>query len=214
MSRALLLLPLLLLTACEGFAPSAPCLGGGGGGGEATGCLDDGAGGAGGAGAGAASCDPATDASCGTACRGAWPAEWIAFEDRVLVLVNQRRAQGATCGSDSFAPAGPLVMDAALREAARCHSLDMAERGYFDHETPEGRTPWDRIADAGYTGSPTGENIAVGYVDADEVVTGWMDSPGHCSNIMNPGSNEHGLGFAFVTGTEWTQYWTQTFGAR
>lgn len=210
MSRALLLLPLLLTTACEGFAPSAPCLGAGGEGGATADCPGEGAGGAG----SGASCDPAIDPACGTDCRGAWPAEWIAFEDRVLVLVNERRAQGATCGSDSFAPAGPLVMEAALREAARCHSVDMAERGFFDHYTPEGRSPWDRIADAGYTGSPTGENIAVGYVDADEVVRGWMDSPGHCTNIMNPDSNEHGLGFAFVTGTEWTQYWTQTFGAR
>ncbi len=210
MKRALLL---LLVTACEGFDPTAPCVeGGGGAGGDSVACAPGGLGGAGDE--PGASCDPALDAACGTDCRGGWPAAWVAMEERVLVLVNEQRARGATCGADRFAPAGPLRMDAALRQAARCHSADMAARGFFDHDTPDGVSPWDRIAAAGYTGSATGENIAAGYPDPDAVVRGWVESPGHCSNLMAPGSNEHGIGFQLAPGTEWTHYWTQTFGAR
>jgi len=149
-------------------------------------------------------------------CRNAatWPAEWVAFEDQVLVLVNQHRAAGATCGGSAKPPVGPLVEDAALREASRCHSLDMAVRAFFDHTNPDGASPWDRIAAAGYTGSARGENIAAGYATPQQVVDGWMSSSGHCGNIMAAGSNEIGNGFALKQGSPFGRYWTQTFGHR
>ena len=99
-------------------------------------------------------------------------------------------------------------MDPALRCAARVHSKDMFDRGFFDHDNPDGESPWDRIARAQYDANPTGENIAAGYPDAAAVMTGWMDSPGHCNNIMAEGSNELGVGY--YEGA----YWTQTFGNR
>ena len=63
-----------------------------------------------------------------------------AFEDQVLVLVNQRRAAGATCGGVPYAPVAPLTMNAALRTAARLHSQDMAAQNYFSHTSLDGRT--------------------------------------------------------------------------
>jgi uncharacterized protein YkwD len=143
-----------------------------------------------------------------------WPAAWVAFEEEVLALLNARRAAGATCGTAVKPPVGPLTADAALREASRCHSLDMAVHGYFSHTSLDGRSPWDRIADAGYTASPTGENIAAGYATPAAVVDGWMASPGHCNNIMNPNSNESGVGYAFRAGSPYGRYWTHTFGRR
>jgi uncharacterized protein YkwD len=106
------------------------------------------------------------------------------------------------------------VMNDALRQAARCHSLDMAVNNYFSHTSQDGRTPWDRIDAAGYDASATGENIAAGYANADAVVAGWMTSTGHCNNIMNGGSNETGIGYAFQQGSTYGRYWTQTFGHR
>jgi uncharacterized protein YkwD len=105
-------------------------------------------------------------------------------------------------------------MNSALRQAARCHSLDMAVHGYFSHTSQDGRSPWDRIAAAGYDAFATGENIAAGYATADAVVAGWMTSTGHCNNIMNGSSNETGVGYAFQQGSPFGHYWTQTFGQR
>src|SRR5262245_40173873 len=87
-----------------------------------------------------------------------WPADWVAFEDQVLTLVNQRRAAGATCGGVAKPAVGALASDDHLREASRCHSLDMGTNGYFAHDSQDGRSPWDRIRQAGYSASPTGEN--------------------------------------------------------
>ena len=84
----------------------------------------------------------------------------------------------------------------------------MATRGYFSHDTPEGVSPWDRMAEADYQGgSPLGENIAFGSMSAAGVMDLWMGSDGHCSNIMNPGFNLIGIGY------HEGDLWTQTFGA-
>jgi uncharacterized protein YkwD len=155
---------------------------------------------------------PPPGPSCGD--DASWPAAWVAFEDRVLELTNQHRAAGATCDGVVKPPVGPLVRDPRLRQAARCHSLDMGTRNYFDHTNLDGLSPWQRIANAGYTGSPTAENIAAGQQTAELVVAGWMTSPGHCQNIMGASSTELGVGFASVPGSRYTRYWTQNFGRR
>jgi uncharacterized protein YkwD len=133
-----------------------------------------------------------------------WDPTWIALEDEVLELVNERRAEGADCGSPgSFEPAGPLTMNAALCCAARRHARDMGTRDYFDHFSPEGDGPGERFDRAGYEGSTWGENIAWGYASPAAVVSGWMDSPGHCANIMNARFTEMGVGY--YEGNLWTQ---------
>jgi uncharacterized protein YkwD len=151
--------------------------------------------------------------SGGIDCRKAstWPADWVAFEDRTLELINERRAAGATCGDEAKAPVGPLKMDPDLREASRCHSLDMAQKGYFSHDSQDGSSPWDRIDDAGYPGFGSGENIIAGTGTPESSVQGWMDSPGHCGNIMSDAS-ETGVGYAFREGSPFGHYGTQTFG--
>lgn len=136
-----------------------------------------------------------------------------AFEDQVLVLVNQRRAAGANCGGTIYAPAAALSMNANLRNAARDHSTDMAVNNYFSHVSQDGRTFDQRIRTAGYTGAfPLGENIAAGQPTPESVVDAWMGSPGHCANIMSPGFKAIGVGYAFTAGSTYHHYWTQTFG--
>ena len=149
-------------------------------------------------------------------CRDAatWPADWVAYEEQVVTLINQKRAAGATCGGVAKPPVGPVVVDNALREAARCHSLDMGVNGYFSHTSQDGKSPWDRIDEAGYTANATGENIAAGYGTPQAVVDGWMTSTGHCNNIMNGNSNATGVGYAYWQGSPYGKYWTQTFGHR
>jgi uncharacterized protein YkwD len=155
---------------------------------------------------------PPTGPDCTNA--ATWPADWVAFEDQVLVLVNQQRLAGATCGGVVKPPVPALVMDANLRQAARCHSQDMAVHNYFSHDSQDGRSPWTRISNAGYTGFGNAENIAAGQGTPASVMTSWMNSTGHCNNIMTAGSNEIGVGYAFDASSDYDRYWTQDFGKR
>jgi uncharacterized protein YkwD len=149
-----------------------------------------------------------------------WDPDWAAFEDRVLELTNAARAAGHDCDSEGkFGPAAPLAMNARLRCSARLHSGYMAETGDFDHvESKSGTDPFDRMEAAGYRFSSAGENIALGQRTPEEVVNGWLDSDGHCSNIMNRDFTEIGVGYAEGTaaplGFQGTApYWTQNFGS-
>ncbi len=122
------------------------------------------------------------------------------YERSVADLIDAERAK-AGCG--------PLRYDARLADAARKHSADMAKRGYFDHNTPEGVTPWDRVKAEGYQ-QPSAENIAAGQRTPQEVVTAWMNSSGHRENILNCSSHAGGVGF--FQGGSYGFYWTQDFG--
>jgi uncharacterized protein YkwD len=141
-----------------------------------------------------------------------WSEAARAFEAEVVDLVNQARAQGATCGTQSFGAANSLVMEARLRCAARVHSLDMATRGFFDHDNPDGESPFDRMARAGYSFFAAGENIAAGQTTPQQVVEGWLQSPGHCRNIMSPDFTEIGVGYVTAPAGMLPHYWTQVFG--
>ena len=133
------------------------------------------------------------------------------IELEVARLVNVARASARTCGTQRFAAAGPLHVDNRLSAASREHALDMGRQRYFSHTSLDGRTPWDRARAAGYTNA-SGENIAAGYPTAAAVVQGWLDSPGHCSNIMAPDAADIGVGFANVSGSPYGTYWVQLFG--
>jgi uncharacterized protein YkwD len=126
-----------------------------------------------------------------------------AAETKVLQLVNQQRA-ARKC------PA--LKANAALTKAARGHSLDMAKRNFFAHNTPQGVTPWTRMAKAGYTNATMAENIAAGQPTAAEVVRAWMNSPAHRANILDCSLRSVGTGLA--TGGQYGYYWTQDFGSK
>jgi uncharacterized protein YkwD len=122
------------------------------------------------------------------------------FERQVLDLVNQQRASNG-CGA--------LRDDSKLTLAAREHSADMANQGYFDHNSPNGATPWDRIKAAGYA-DPSAENIAAGQATPADVMNAWMNSEGHRANILNCSSKAIGIGF--WRGGSYGTYWTQDFG--
>ena len=107
-----------------------------------------------------------------------------AWEQQVITLVNQHRASGATCGGTAYPPVSPLSMDTALRSAARDHSEDMGLNNYFSHDSQDGTSFAQRIANAGYSGGfPRGENIAAGHSSPSSAVNGWMASTSHCTNI-------------------------------
>ena len=115
---------------------------------------------------------------------------------RVVELVNQERAE-AGCA--------PVTANSTLATAAQRHSEDMASTGTMSHTGSDGSDPGERITRAGYAWSTYGENVAYGYSTPEQVMQGWMTSPGHKANILNCSFKEIGVG---LSGT----YWTQDFG--
>jgi uncharacterized protein YkwD len=131
---------------------------------------------------------------------------------RVVELVNQARSRGRKCGAERFAAAPPLAISRKLTDAAEDHARDMMRKKYFEHRGSNGSQPKDRVLRAGYQPRLSGENIALGPESAEEVVAGWLDSPGHCANIMEPRFQDIGVGLA-VGKKRGQIYWVQTFGA-
>lgn len=154
------------------------------------------------------------------------------FARQVLTLTNQARAQARTCAdpvtsdnpnsqSGYFPAVPPLAWNDQLGQSGQGHASDMAAKGYFEHNSQDGRTPWDRMTAAGYDYRSAGENIAVGQRTPQEVVNGWLNDYGHCANIMSASFKELGVGYAkgvpYVTPEGVTipgYYWVQDFGAR
>jgi uncharacterized protein YkwD len=135
-----------------------------------------------------------------------------AIRARVLELVNDARSKGRKCGSERFAAAPPLNVSRKLNDAATDHARDMARKKFFEHRGSDGSQPKERVIRAGYEPRLTGENIAYGPESAEEVVAGWLASPGHCANTMDSRFRDIGVGLAI--GRKRGQiYWVQDFGA-
>ena len=125
----------------------------------------------------------------------------------VLKLVNDARRKGCGCGDKYYPPAPALVWNDQLEKAAVQHSNDMLNNKYFSHTDKKGNSAGSRIRQAGYRWRTYGENIAHGYGSEKAVVEGWLNSPGHCSNIMSSLFKEMGVAKA-------GSYWTQTFATK
>jgi uncharacterized protein YkwD len=132
---------------------------------------------------------------------------------KTLQLINEARARGARCGARSFGPAPPVRLSETLAEVAYGHASDMAQHNYFEHEDRAGHTPADRVRAVGYREKLVGENIAYGPQSAEEVVQGWLDSPGHCENIMDARFAEMGVAYAPGQASKRGLYWVQLLAA-
>lgn len=111
----------------------------------------------------------------------------------ILRLVNEYRSAGATCGTSEKEAVSALAWSDELANAALDHANDMQQNDYFSHTSQDGRTFSQRATSAGFEGSPVGENIANGYRSEDTVMQGWMDSTGHCENIMGDRATHIGI---------------------
>lgn len=106
------------------------------------------------------------------------------LEAEMLRLVNKERIAAGL---------RPLAPDPELTEVARRHSSDMFARGYFAHDTPEGRDPFDRMRAAEVRFLTAGENLALAR-SVQIAHTGLMNSPGHRANILRPEFGRVGIG--------------------
>ena len=133
---------------------------------------------------------------------------------RVLELVNQARATPRHCGRRAFNAARPVHWNDALAEASRLHAEDMARNNYFSHNGRDGSNPAQRVERAGYRYRSIGENIAAGQLEPEDAVAGWIKSPEHCANLMNPVFTEMGVAYAVDSRSDMGVYWSQAFGTR
>lgn len=113
-----------------------------------------------------------------------------ALEAALFDAVNRFRAQHHKI---------PLARRADVDRVARAHSADMAARGFFSHENPEGRNWVDRLQAAAVEGfTMAGENVGVTTKPSpnDEILQGWIHSPVHRENLLAAPYNTTGLGIA------------------
>ncbi|KAJ1911517.1 hypothetical protein IWQ60_010096 [Tieghemiomyces parasiticus] len=113
---------------------------------------------------------------------------------KMACLVNQERTQRGL---------QPLRIDASLMDVATGHSRYQSRVGVMTHDDDAGGVG-DRVHQNGFDWSTVAENVAEGYPDEDRAMIGWMNSPGHRANILDPNYTHFGA-------ARKEDYWTQVF---
>jgi len=126
-------------------------------------------------------------------------------ESDLLAQVNSFRASRGLA---------TLVISDSLTVAAKWMATDMAVNNYFQHTSLDGRSPTQRMADAGYPAFSTwaGEDLAAGYTSAALVLQGWINSPTHLAVLTNPAYRAIGIGRAYSSASQYGWYWDADFG--
>lgn len=137
-----------------------------------------------------------------------------AYQQAVLDRINQVRQQSRQCGQQYFSAAKPLSWNNNLYKGALAHSVDMANHNFLSHVSSTGQDLRTRLKNYNALGKANGENVASGQKTLNEVITKWIASPLHCSNIMNPKFTTYALACASDQSVKQKSYWTQQFGTR
>src|SRR5258708_20627065 len=126
-------------------------------------------------------------------------------ESDLLAQVNSFRASRGL---------STLVVSDALTGAAKWMATDMSVNNYFAHQSLDGRSPTQRMADAGYPAFSTwaGEDLAAGYSTAAQALQAWINSPAHLPVLTNPAYRAIGIGRAYSGGSQYGWYWAADFG--
>ena len=113
------------------------------------------------------------------------PANVNAMASEIVAGVNaNRRANGQ----------GALRFSQELSQAAMRHACDMSINGFFGHNGTDGSDPFNRVRAVGYGPCLAAENLAWGYPRSEQIISGWMNSSGHRSNMLHPRASEVGIG--------------------
>lgn len=135
------------------------------------------------------------------------------MQQQLLDAHNNARSTGRQCGN-TYMPAAPaLTWNCKLGQAAANHSQDMATNDFFSHTGSDGLSPFDRMSNLGYNYRTAGENIFAGGATVSSGVNAWLQSPGHCTNIMGQGFTEMGGAMKQNSSSTYNYYWTVNFGA-
>ena len=89
-----------------------------------------------------------------------------------------------------------LSKNAKLTQAAQEKLKDLFKEQYFSHNAPDGKTFSSWVKDVDYAYTIVGENLAMGFGDAQQIIDAWMQSPKHRENILKNQYTEIGLAVA------------------
>ena len=103
----------------------------------------------------------------------------------------------------------PLRFNRKLGQAAMVHACDMLVNDFFDHQGSDDTNSQARVRNAGYNDCIVAENIAWGYPRSEQIVDGWLNSPGHRRNMLHPRIEEFGVG---ITQGPRGPYWVLVVG--
>lgn len=120
-----------------------------------------------------------------------------------IALVNEKR---------QAAGVAKLQEDSALTKIAQLKAEDMARNNYFAHESPTYGLPWEMAIALGYPTNQVGENLASGYITANETVFAWLKSPGHKDNMLLKSYTVIGVGY--MEDSDGFPYWVHMYGIR
>lgn len=135
------------------------------------------------------------------------------IEQRLAEIISTARNKARRCGQDSFSQAGVVYWNQKLAHAARKHSVDMASNNFLSHTGSDGGTVVERTTNAGYDYRVLAENIAGGQQSSTAAVNAWLNSSGHCANIMSPELKEIGAACVRDLHADYETYWTLVLAA-
>lgn len=121
-----------------------------------------------------------------------------AYVLRIAELVNEARANAGL---------KPLTLDKNITRAAQVRAVETEKS--FSHTRPDGRHFSTALGEAGVSYRGAGENIAWGQKTPEQVMDGWMNSPGHRANILN--ENFTSIGVGYYQNSNGVNYWSQLF---
>ena len=134
------------------------------------------------------------------------------FKQTMIAVTNESRMVARACGDMAAAAVPTVSWNDNLAQTALSHARDMTTNNFFDHTGSDGLGVSERATAAGYQWRAIGENIAAGQLDVGEVHQGWVDSPGHCLNIMSELYTEMGAACLSDPNTQYGSYWVVVFG--
>ncbi len=117
-----------------------------------------------------------------------------AEQQEFITLINATRSQPRNCGSTAMPAVGPVTLEPRLIAAAQAHAKDMGVNDFFSHTGTGGTTAASRLAATGYKALTVGENITREMMNVPQAIAAWLQSPGHCKNIMEASAVHMGLG--------------------
>ncbi len=123
-------------------------------------------------------------------------------------LINAARASKRRCGAKKRSAVPPIKWNRTLARVAFHHSRDMANNDTLSHMGSKGTPLARRVKEAGYAWRSIGENISGGRESTEQTVLAWLNSPGHCANIMNPTFTEIGAACFRNPSSTYGTYWT------
>ena len=135
------------------------------------------------------------------------------IQKKMVKLINGVRNSRRRCGKKTFSPAGTVKWNNKLAIAALNQARDMAMSDMLSHTGSDGSSVRARVERTGYYWQIVVENIAAGRQTSEAVVSLWLDSPGHCANLMKPGITEIGAACFRNCESRYGTYWALVMAA-